>query len=74
MLSFAAMTLSGYFIQVTATPALITAWIWIHVATSVLFVISYGVHLVNGWRLRKRPTRRAAATPAPLPGPARLAP
>ena len=74
VLSFAAMALSGYFIQVTASPALITAWIWIHVATSIVFAISYGVHLVNGWRIRKRPTRRAAATPAAVPGPARLAP
>lgn len=74
VLSFAAMTVSGYFIQVTSSPALITAWIWIHVGTSALFVVSYGIHLVNGWRIGKRPARRAAATLAPLPGPARLAP
>ena len=74
VLGFAAMTVSGYFIQVTSSPALITAWIWIHVGTSALFAVSYGVHLVNGWRIGKRPAGRAAATPAPLPGPARPAP
>ena len=74
LLSFAAMALSGYFIQVAASPGLITAWIWIHVAASTLFVLGYGVHLVNGWRIDRRPAARAAASPPPLPGPARLAP
>ncbi len=74
LLGFAAMALSGYFIQVTSSPALITAWIWIHVATGTLFVIGYGVHLVNRWRIGKRPARRVAPTPAALPGAARLAP
>ena len=74
LLGFAAMALSGYFIQVASSPVLITAWIWIHVAASTLFVVAYGVHLFNGWRIGKRPTRQAAATPAALPGPARLAP
>ena len=74
LLSFAAMALSGYFIQVTASPALITAWIWTHMAASTLFVVVYGVHLVNGWRIGRRPAPRAAATAAALPGPVRLAP
>lgn len=74
LLSFAVMALSGYFIQVAASPALITTWIWVHVAASTLFVVVYGVHLVNGWRIGNRPTKRAAATAAPLPGPVRLAP
>ena len=74
LLSFAAMALSGYFIQVASSPALITAWIWIHVAASTLFVAGYGVHLVNGWRIGRRPAAGATASPPSLPGPVRLAP
>ena len=74
LLGFAAMALSGYFIQVASSPALITAWIWTHVAASTLFVVSYGIHLVNGWRIGRRSAARAAATLPPLAGPARLAP
>lgn len=71
LLSFSAMALSGYLIQVATTPALITFFIWTHVAASVVFVVGYGIHLVNGWRINPRPVRSAVA---PLPKPARLSP
>ena len=60
LLSFSAMALSGYLIQVVSTPALITFFIWTHVAASTVFVVGYGVHLVNGWRINRRPERTVA--------------
>ncbi len=71
VLGFSAMALSGYLIQVATTSALITFFIWAHVAASVVFVVGYGIHLVNGWRLDSTPRRPVAA---PLPKPAHLAP
>ena len=58
--SFLVMTLSGYLIQVATSPALIATAIWTHVATSALFVITYGVHLVIGYRVAYRDSRRPA--------------
>ena len=58
--SFLVMTLSGYLIQVATSPAVIATAIWTHVATSVLFVIAYGVHLVIGYRVAYRGTRQPA--------------
>ena len=68
LLGFSAMALSGYVIQIASTPALIDAAIWTHVATSSVFVVGYGAHLVIGWRAptpepvvpRRRPPRPAA--------------
>ena len=71
VLSFSAMALSGYLIQVATTPALISFFIWAHVAASVVFVVGYGIHLVNGWRLDGTSRRPVAG---PLPKPARVAP
>ena len=71
VLSFSAMALTGYLIQVATTPALITFFIWTHVAASVVFVVGYGVHLVNGWWIDRTP-RGTVATPRPRP--ARVAP
>ena len=51
LLGFSAMALTGYLIQVTASPAWITAWIWIHVVASAVFVVGYTTHMVIGWRL-----------------------
>ena len=62
LLSFSAMALSGYLMQVASTPALITFFIWTHVAASALFVVGYGIHLVNGWRIGKTSPRAAAAS------------
>ncbi len=70
LISFSAMALSGYLIQVVASPLLLSVAIWTHVATSVVFVLGYTSHLVIGWRINRLPTD----TPGTLPGPARLSP
>ena len=70
LISFSAMALSGYLIQVVASPLLLSVAIWTHVATSVVFVLGYTSHLVIGWRINRLPTD----TPDTLPGPARLSP
>ena len=71
LVGFSAMALSGYLIQVASTPALITFFIWTHVAAGASFFVGYGAHLVNGWRITRRPSRMAMASP---PKPARVAP
>ena len=71
LLSFSAMAFSGYLIQVAATPGLIEFFIWTHVAASAVFVVGYGIHLVNGLRIDDSPRGRVAT---PLPKPARVAP
>ena len=71
LVGFSVMALSGYGIQVAADPALITFCIWLHVAAGALFVLSYGAHLVIGWRIVRR---LAAARPAAAPETAELAP
>ena len=69
LISFSAMALSGYLIQVVSTAALISLVIWTHIMTSTFFVIGYSVHLVIGYRVNRLPT----GTPdTALPGPARL--
>lgn len=55
IVGFSAMALSGYFIQIGTSPAFINFSIWLHIGTGTLFVLSYGVHLVNGWRIKGRP-------------------
>ena len=58
LVGFSVMALTGYLIQVTATPAWITAWIWIHIAASAVFVVGYTTHMVVGWRLGRPPAMR----------------
>ena len=53
LLSFSAMALSGYLLQVASDPAWLTAFVWVHVSTSLVFVAGYGAHLVIGWRLSR---------------------
>ena len=70
LVCFSVMALTGYLIQVTASPAWITAWIWLHVAASAVFVVGYTTHMVIGWKLGRpsaiRPgTLRPAAPLAP---------
>ena len=48
LISFSAMALSGYLIQVLTSPLLLSVAIWTHVATSVVFVLGYTSHLVIG--------------------------
>jgi hypothetical protein len=47
------MALSGYLLQVASTPALLTVMLWAHIATSVVFVAGYSLHLVIGWRISR---------------------
>ncbi len=70
LIGFSVMALTGYLIQVTASLAWITAWIWIHVAASAVFVVGYTTHMVIGWRL----TRAPAVRPGTLRPAAPLAP
>jgi len=51
LLSFSAMALTGYLLQVMSSPTWVTWLIWAHVSTSLVFVAGYGLHLVVGWRL-----------------------
>ena len=73
LVSFAAMALSGYALQVAADPRWIAALVWLHVGTSLVFLVGYGLHLVIGWRLRSPVERRIPGRDR-LPGPARLQP
>jgi hypothetical protein len=53
LLSFSTMALSGYLLQVASSPAWLGALVWLHIATSLIFVTGYSVHLVIGWRLSR---------------------
>lgn len=55
--SFTVMALSGYLLQVLSDPAWLRIAVWIHVVSSVAFVVAYGAHLVLGW-LAERSTER----------------
>tara|TARA_B110000014_G_scaffold228314_1_gene188619 strand:- start:422 stop:901 length:480 start_codon:yes stop_codon:yes gene_type:complete len=69
LISFSAMALSGYLIQVATTSFFVSVFIWTHVVTSTLFLIGYTIHLVMGYRVNRLPT----GTPdTAVPGPARL--
>jgi hypothetical protein len=69
LLSFFGMALSGYLLQVIASPDGLRLAVVAHLATSVVFVLGYGGHLVQGWRLQRassgvlpeEPARRAPA-------------
>jgi hypothetical protein len=62
LISFAAMALSGYLLQVVASPGALRAAMLTHVATSILFMLGYSAHLVAGWRFLRR--RGLDETPA----------
>lgn len=68
LVSFSAMALSGYLIQVAVSPLLLMVAIWTHVATSVVFVLGYTSHLVIGWRVNRLQVDPTGV----IPGPARL--
>ena len=51
LISFSTMALSGYLLQVATSFAWLNALVVFHIATSIVFVIGYGAHLVIGWRL-----------------------
>lgn len=57
--SFSAMALSGYLLQVASSPTWVTSMVWAHVIASCVFVAGYGLHLFMG-----RPKGRLARIPA----------
>ena len=63
LVSFSAMALSGYFLQVASDPVWLSGLVWAHVSTSLIFVAVYGVHLVIGWRLTRLSSIAAGALP-----------
>lgn len=60
LVSFTAMAMSGYLLQVVSSPTAVRVATATHVATSVIFVAGYSVHLVLG--LRRPPGARRAAS------------
>lgn len=63
--SLGVMALSGYLLQVISHPMLLKAVIVAHLASSVVFIVVYAVHLLIGWPLaRYALSRRPPATPA----------
>ena len=67
IIGFSTMALSGYFIQIGTSPAFITFSIWLHIVTGTLFVLSYAVHLVNGWRIKGQPAGLPLSNPETAP-------
>ena len=67
LIGFSVMALSGYLIQIASAPALITFFIWLHVAAGTLFAIGYSVHLVIGWRVARRPADPVGAATETAP-------
>ena len=59
LLSFVAMALSGYLLQVASSAVWLNTLIVVHLVTSGVFLVGYVAHLVIGWRLVK--TSRAVA-------------
>ena len=72
LVSFAAMALSGYLLQIAADPFMLRSMLVAHVGTSLVFVAGYTAHLILGLGLAK--TAPAADTvPEPaIPRAARL--
>ena len=52
--TFAAMVISGYLLQVSATEAWMRALVVLHVASGTLFAGVYGAHLVISYSLARR--------------------
>ncbi len=51
---FAAMIVSGYMLQVATADAWLRALVIAHVASGVVFTMTYGIHLVISFRLVRR--------------------
>jgi hypothetical protein len=52
--TFAAMVLSGYFLQVAVDPTWLQALVVVHLTSGIAFSIVYGLHLVISVRLVRR--------------------
>lgn len=61
---FATMALSGYLLQVATSEVLLTALVWIHVGSGLLFAAAYVAHLVITLRLPRTRTVAASRQPA----------
>jgi hypothetical protein len=57
--TFAAMIASGYLLQVATTDAWLRGLVIVHVASGVVFALTYGVHLAISVRLVRRPAAAA---------------
>ena len=53
LLSFSAMAVTGYLMQVATSLTWVSVFMWTHVVTSCLFLVGYTVHLAIGWRLSR---------------------
>jgi hypothetical protein len=60
LVSFSAMALSGYLLQVVSSPAGLRAVMVAHVVTSAIFVLGYSAHLVAGWLFLRAPVLHEA--------------
>ena len=60
ILTVVPMVVSGYLIQTAVAPGWRTAWVAVHVATSVLWMAAYGGHLAAPALARRRRRRMAA--------------
>jgi hypothetical protein len=49
LVSFSSMALSGYLLQVVASPTGLRVVMVAHVVTSLAFVLGYSAHLARGW-------------------------
>lgn len=50
--SLAPMVVSGYLLQVTVEESWRNVWSWVHLATSLLWVLGYLVHQILAWTRR----------------------
>ena len=71
LISFSAMALSGYLLQVVSSVTWLDALVVTHITTGGVFVVGYGAHLFIGWRLLWA-TRPVSTPGTELPDTARL--
>jgi len=62
MLTLPVMIASGYLLQVVADPLVVRICLVLHIGSSVVFMVTYAVHQIVTWRLRK-PARERATRP-----------
>lgn len=55
--TFVVMILSGYLLQVATSEVWLQRLVILHVASSAVFTIAYGTHLVISYKLVRRPER-----------------
>ena len=53
--TFLTMALSGYLLQVVVIELVRQVLLWLHIGSGLVFAASYGIHLVAGFRLWRRP-------------------